>query len=127
MSVGSLAALRVPSPRASREDLMLKLLRRFVSRSKVWGVHPTADVIEREEYLDVDALAAELGQDAARLREALEAGDVAGIRLDEQLWLAKRSAIAGYFAHCSPEHAASRTKNDDTTYTAAYAGLQHRR
>ena len=103
---------------------MLKLLRRFVSRSKVWGVHPTADVVEREEYLDLDALAAELGHDVARLRSALEAGDVAGIRLDEELWLAKRSAVAEYLAHQPSEH--PRAANDDT-YTAAYAGLPHRR
>lgn len=105
---------------------MLKLLRRFVSRSKVWGVHPTADLLEREEYLDMDALAAELGQDAARLRSALEAGDVAGIRLDDELWLVTRSAIAGYLDRRPPEHA-TRTTKDDTTYTAAYAGLSHRR
>ena len=105
---------------------MLKLLRRFVSRSKVWGAHPTADLIEREEYLDVDALAAELGQDVARLRSAIEAGDIAGIRLDEELWLAKRSAVAGYLAGRPTEHASSPAANDDT-YTAAYAGLSHRR
>lgn len=105
---------------------MLKLLRRFVSRSKVWGVHPTADVLEREEYLDMDVLAAELGQDAGRLRSALEAGEVAGIRLDENLWLVKRSAVAGYLDRHSPEQASSHAVNDDA-YTAAFAGLSHRR